>query len=147
MSPPGTSETNAPCFIEGFNYYDRLKTAIFAPIGLTALLFLVGFAWAQRRRVAPRRNARNASVPAPRQTFVQVQMSRFYEGVWWALEPVLFILDLLYPAITRTLWQFHSCRDLGDEAGSWLEAARRRSFLVSRTYHLPLTLFFRLLFF
>ena len=34
---------------------------------------------------------------------------------------MLFVVDLLYPLITRVLFQYFSCRDLGS-AGSWLEA-------------------------
>ena len=43
-------------------------------------------------------------------------------GLWHAAPVVLFVMDLIYPLVTRTLWQFYTCQDLG-KAGSWLEVS------------------------
>ena len=42
-------------------------------------------------------------------------------GLWKVAPIILFLIDLLYPSITRTLLQFATCRDLGS-AGFFLEA-------------------------
>ena len=43
-------------------------------------------------------------------------------GLWNVAAPILFVLDLIYPNVTRILLQYATCRHLG-KAGWWLEAS------------------------
>jgi len=106
-------ETRMPCVVSGFDYYSRVLVAIFAPLTIGVLLVAGGIV---RAYFTPPRDRKSED-------------SVIMRGLWNTAAANLFIIDLIYPVITRTLLQFFTCRDLG-EAGKWLEvdySARRDS--------------------
>ena len=136
LSADVVAESRVPCAFDGFDYFTRVKLAVGAPLGCTAFFFVIGFSWAQLKALCgaggssaatsaaaavARKDSTDSTRSHWRKTLVQKEMEVIEQGVWFSLAPTLFTLDLLYPAISRTLFQFFSCRDVG-EAGKFLEA-------------------------
>ena len=73
------AETRMPCWFAGFDYFDRIVVTIVAPPLLVALVLGAGVAraaWRGHDRV-----------------------------LWKAAPSALFVLDLIYPIVCRTLCQ------------------------------------------
>ena len=105
-----------PCWISDFSYFDRVDLAIWAPIAIMGAIVGVDVLYASCCDVPPPRRLHR------RGGAMQETPGCLVRGMWAAAPIALFCLDLMYPAITRTLLQFGTCRDLGEEAGKWLEA-------------------------
>ena len=120
------AETKIECWTTDFSYYKRIQLAIVAPVAIVAAIVGCSVLWAscsvrdkpsrRRRWISDRGASSKASVAHDLR-----EAGCCVRGLWTAAPVALFCLDLLYPAITRTLLQFFTCRDLG-EAGKWLEA-------------------------
>ena len=120
------SESKMPCWLNNFTYFDRVLVACFAPLGLMMLIVLGGIWWARRHHVQRKRGR----ITTTRSTLMRERLrgvehgkaikSVLVMGLWKAAPIALFLLDLLYPTITRTLCSFFVCRDLG-AAGKYLE--------------------------
>ena len=120
------TESKMPCWLNNFTYFDRVLVACFAPLGLMMLIVLGGIWWARRHHEQRKRGR----ITATRSTLMRERLrgiehgkaikSVLVTGLWKAAAPALFLLDLLYPTITRTLCSFFVCRDLG-AAGKYLE--------------------------
>ena len=108
-------EAKLPCFIAGYTYFDKIKIAVFAPLAFVGVIGLACILWAAR----PKKRQRMKLGALKRKT---KRGSDHYvkDGLWAAAPICLFLLDLLWPSITRTLFQFFSCRPLG-ASGRWLE--------------------------
>ena len=109
------NETRLPCFVPNFSFYTKVLIVTVAPLVLVGVLFVGGvlIAVAKREREIERQESMLEElhiVPIVKQ------------GMWMAAAPALFFLDLLWPTITRTLFSFFSCRNLGS-SGKWLEAS------------------------
>ena len=114
------SETKLPCEIKGFNYYTRVKFAVFSPMVLMALAAVGGIAWRWHLRRQRRKTRKGGRRSHDASTGKLIK-----DGLWTAAPFALFILDLIWPAVTRALLQYFSCRDLGS-VGFWLEADYRQ---------------------
>ena len=111
------AESKVPCWVTEFSYYKRIQLAIAAPFLITGAIVGASILWARWYPPAPQRRTggRHAALESRREEGCCAR------GLWKAAPYALFCLDFLYPAITRTLLQFFTCRDLG-KAGKWLEA-------------------------
>ena len=96
------TETKMPCKVVDFDYRTRIDLATFTPLVIAGLVLLGSMAWAAQHRKDKGGNLLHASL-------------------WHAAPFALQFLDFVYPAVTRTLLQYFTCRPLG-AAGSWLEA-------------------------
>ena len=118
------AETKIECWATGFSYFKRIQLASVAPLAIVAAIVGCSVLWAsctvpdaasrRRLRIADR-DASSASVAHDIR-----KAGCCVRGLWTAAPVALFALDLLYPAITRVLFNFFTCRNLGD-AGRWLE--------------------------
>ncbi len=101
-----TAAAKLPCEVTGFNFWSRVQAVIYVPPIVALFLALCGVLWAAwaRRRGAGGDGQGIGSA-----------------GLWKAAPVILFIIDLIYPTLTRTLCQFFTCRDLAS-AGLFLEA-------------------------
>ena len=130
------SETKAPCAFVGFDYFTKVIVAIAVPAGIVVVLLVIcilhahtssGKGHRQRGNLAQLARARargtvaNKSVKGTSGFFQAHKRSAIKHGSWLAAPIALMAIDLLYPAVTRTLLQYFSCRDLGP-AGFYLEA-------------------------
>ena len=113
-----------PCAFSNFDYFARINVAIFAPMIISGLLILGGIMWS----VHHHKQLREKKISLRRSTLRRARKRGSHDsvvktGLWRVASAILFIVDLLYPQITRTLFQMFTCHDLGS-AGRWLEAAR-----------------------
>ena len=113
------------CVFADFTYLTRVQIAAFAPLIIAGVLMLGGMLWAARHH--SRRKAKK--ITDTRSTVAMAQMRGSHDsivksGLWKVAVYILFIVDLIFPTITRVLLQYHTCRDLGG-AGWWLEADYR----------------------
>ena len=97
------AETKLPCTFTGFDYFTRINVAILAPPVLTGVIFLACFAWA-----ALRSDAQTTSPPRRRRVgnnraVIENSNSVVSVGLWKGATVTLFMLDLIYPLLTRTL--------------------------------------------
>ena len=110
------SETKMPCAFD-IDYFRKIQIAIAAPLVVSGALAFGGIARAATRRKRKRRK-----------TLAQMRMeqrrgshnSAVRTGLWESAAAILLVVDLIWPSVTRILFQFFSCRDLGD-AGKYLE--------------------------
>ena len=102
----------------GFSYFDKVKAVIVVPI-ILSLIIVVGCLIHSFRHHTERRRGVHALKMKREEKRGNSKMKK---GLWMAAPAVLFLLDLLFPTISRTLLQFFSCRKLGS-AGRWLEAS------------------------
>ena len=112
---------SAACFIDGVTYYWRLVFVSVAPFLIVVALVGLGMLAAIQRRkkqrtqaIAPSGAAGSAVVNVVAAQRLKRVDTTLKAGMWATAHLSLFILDLLYPTITRTLMQFLSCRDLGE---------------------------------
>ena len=118
------SQARMPCLLTGFTFYTRIRIAIAAPLALIVVYILGCTLWEslpkqqeqrKRRRVVHTQSALN------RELRRGTHNSTIKMGLWKAAPAVLFFIDLVYPVLTKTLFSFFICRDLGP-AGWYLEA-------------------------
>ena len=133
------SESNMPCIFPSFDFYTKLEIAMAAPFLISFAVSAGGIAWAARHH----HHRRRGKIEMRRSVLARERSRGSHEstvktGLWKAAPITLFILDLIYPAVTRTLLEFYTCRDLrtgpcvtcdaGEESsppGHWLEADYR----------------------
>ena len=122
--------------VNDLNYFKRVKLAIVAPVAIVGLIVIACVLWASCTSATPSHSR------ARHRQAIQGSEPRegcCVRGLWMAAPIALFCLDLIYPAITRTLLQFFTCRTLGD-SGKWLEVDCTFSAWVSFLFclwHLP----------
>ena len=123
--------TQSPCWITGFSYYTRVEVALAAPIAITVGAVLVGVLLVKvegHNLTRNKRRGRNTVVLADLESRLETVQRRVSKhcplltaGMWRAAFALLFILDLIFPMLTKILLQFFSCRNL-ENAKWWLEA-------------------------
>jgi len=111
-------ESQLPCVVTGFSYFHKLQIVIVAPIAVVVALVLGCIVMSACTTTKRRRRNIGDMVRERRRGVTETHVIK--RGLWMAATPALFLLDLLYPSITRTLFQFFTCRTLGPDA--WLEA-------------------------
>ena len=138
------SETKLPCMVANWDYFSRLQVTMLAPVGIILVMFLVGIPWAasnrRQRRSAIVNHATKSKLRRQRMERKRGTDRSIFVAAWWQMAAaILFLVDLIYPTVTRTLLQYFTCRDVGS-AGFWLEAARHSSAEHYRYHTLHLTL-------
>ena len=115
------SETKIPCLVTAFSFYDKLHAAMLAPVLIIVVSLLGGVLWVSCK---PKKRKRKgfAAHHRDRRLHGQGEKGVFLKGVWTAAPVALFIIDLLFPTITKTLCSFLTCRNLG-RAGWYLESS------------------------
>ena len=103
VSADVVAETKVPCWVPDWSYFRRVDVAVMGPIAVAALFQGVGVVLAVGTK--------------KRRERLTAAMDR---GMWNAAPFTLYVLDLIYPIVSRTLFQFFTCRPLG-ESGGWLE--------------------------
>ena len=121
------AEGKIPCFVTQFDYYDRVTATMVAPIVISVVLVLVGILLEARERRRRRRGNDNRTRSMLRSAKRRgSEKSVIKAGLWRTAAINLFVIDLMFPTITRTLLAFFSCRGLNtpieSEEGRWLEA-------------------------
>ena len=98
------TESRVPCAIPQFDYYTKVWIMIVAPFAVTLILVVGGIlsaAWHRDRRKRKRITVTSSTLRKEKRR--GAHKSTLKMGLWKASTYVLFMLDLLYPAITRTL--------------------------------------------
>ena len=95
-------ETRLPCQFVDFDYFTRVKLVAVGPIALVALIFFAFFLWALRHHDQRRRGR----VVQTKTSVAHAQRrgshdSRVKTALWKASFAILFVVDLLFPMITR----------------------------------------------
>ena len=111
------SDTKLPCVLTRFTFYDRLMVAMLTPVCIVVVVVSGGIAWAYCHR---KRRKRMKIVDFSFAKRRGSEKSVVVRGLWSAAPIALFLIDLTYPSVTKTLCSFFVCRDLGP-AGWWLE--------------------------
>ena len=133
------TDARMPCLFTKFTYYDKINIVIIAPFAIVICGGIGGCVWSYRelrqlKQAKARTRGRREST-ADRATIVKMKNQQRWArerkdgsdksivkmGMWKAAPVILFIIDLIYPTLTRTLCQFFTCRDLAS-AGLFLEA-------------------------
>ena len=111
-----------PCIVTGYSYSFRVWVAILAPPAFSAAAGLAGVAYAACSRKQRRARATVAGTALRPARGADGSVVR--DGLWRAAPVAFFVLDLMYPTVTRVLCQYFTCRNLGagDQAEHWLEA-------------------------
>jgi hypothetical protein len=110
-------ESRVPCALAAFTYYDELVVVALAPLVVSLAALGLCFAWVRARR--QRRTRRKFGEVAAQRA--RGEKSIWHKALWKAAPAVLFFIDVSVPTITRKLWGFLQCQDLG-AAGSFLKA-------------------------
>ena len=97
-----------PCVFTSFDYFDRVRLVIAAPF---AVAFVVTVSSVILQSVSALYHDADLEGLA----------KAIKKGYWAAVPVVLFLMDLLHPAVTRVLCQYFSCRNMG-VAGFWLSS-------------------------
>ena len=120
-------DTKIECMKVDFevDYYVKVKAAAFGPLYLVGAVLaggLVHTAYTHFSSKQQRLRRTLSALNSPHHSISKAHSASVLTRLMWAMmHPLLFSLDLVYPAITRTLLSFFLCRDLGS-AGLWLEA-------------------------
>ena len=119
------AEAKVPCWVTEFDYFARVKVAMAAPVVVVGLIVAICILTLSYSIVStPHSHTRRLGANQPHHGYCE-------RGLWMAAPIALLALDLIYPAVSRTLLQFFTCRDLGqssaidatgEDAGRWLEA-------------------------
>ena len=120
-------DVKVPCFFTQYSYYTRIHIALVGPPVVLVLIVVGGILLAKlqrrRHRIMKRKGTMRKSTLKRTKTLEKKRGSHgsmLKAGLWHAAPTGLFFVDLVHPAITRTLFNFFTCRDLGD-GGRWLE--------------------------
>ena len=112
-------ESRLPCLVTEFDYFSKIKVAIFAPLAIVLAIVLGCVAWSAACTTKKRRRRGVAAAAMERRRGVE-DTHVVKRGLWWAATPALFVIDLLWPSITRILFQFFTCDPRLPKR--WLEA-------------------------
>ena len=117
------AQARLPCLFEALDYYSLLTAVMVVPPLAVAAIFAAAMAWARCRR-RKRRALRAIQKVMTVHTREVAERLREWErrrgsdknvcvdGLWLAAPWVLNFLDLVFPVVTRTCFQFFVCRDL-----------------------------------
>ena len=112
----------SPCIMRGIDYYQVLPLAAMLPVLASVVVVTACICWAACSPPAPSR------ADDPRSGGEANVICR---GLWLALPLVVWVMDLSFAMVTRTMLQFFVCRDMktgpDGSSGWWLEAARQDS--------------------
>ena len=115
-----------PCWVVGFNYFNKLVLVAIVPCAVTLLLvvaFVSRAVLCHGGKKAGRSRHDVASLAFARRRGSDRSLVK--AGLWAAAPFALQFVDLVWPTVCRTLLQLYTCRDL-KSAGHWLEAASYR---------------------